>query len=134
MDLGNVNLVSWVVSAALAFGLGALWYSPLLFANPWMRLSGMDPETMRPTPAPFIIAALCWLVAAFVYGLIARSGLVTGILGLFQLSGLLWLGFALPPMAVTYAFTDKPKLLLAIDSGYHLGVFLVFAVAHAVLG
>jgi len=30
-------------AAAAVFVAGLLWYSPLLFFKPWMRLRGMDP-------------------------------------------------------------------------------------------
>lgn len=36
-------LVPVLVSTAALFILGWLWYSPLLFFKPWMRLRGKDP-------------------------------------------------------------------------------------------
>src|SRR5207247_2062134 len=38
-----VNYVAVLVAAVAVFVLGWLWYSPLLFYKPWMRLRGMDP-------------------------------------------------------------------------------------------
>src|SRR5437667_11321296 len=39
----HVNYVAVLVAAVAVFVLGWLWYSPLLFFKPWMRLRGMDP-------------------------------------------------------------------------------------------
>src|SRR5262245_11433222 len=39
----HVNYLAVVVAAVAAFLLGWLWYSPLLFLKPWMRLRGLDP-------------------------------------------------------------------------------------------
>src|SRR5256886_12575204 len=39
----HVNYLAVLVAAVAVFVLGWLWYSPLLFYKPWMRLRGMDP-------------------------------------------------------------------------------------------
>ena len=39
----HVNSLAVLVAAVAVFVLGWLWYSPLLFYKPWMRLRGMDP-------------------------------------------------------------------------------------------
>ena len=40
----HVNYLAVIVAAVAVFVLGWLWYSPLLFFKPWMRLRGMDPD------------------------------------------------------------------------------------------
>jgi len=39
----SVNYLHVLVAAVLVFVLGWLWYSPLLFYKPWMRMRGLDP-------------------------------------------------------------------------------------------
>ena len=39
----HVNHLAVLVAAVAVFVLGWLWYSPLLFYKPWMRLRGLDP-------------------------------------------------------------------------------------------
>ncbi|MGN8071954.1 DUF1761 domain-containing protein [Mucilaginibacter sp. 22184] len=36
MDISHINLLAVVVAGISAFLVGGIWYSPLLFANPWM--------------------------------------------------------------------------------------------------
>src|SRR2546430_3690237 len=43
----HVNYLAVLVAAVAVFVLGWLWYSPLLFYKPWMRLRGMDPVADR---------------------------------------------------------------------------------------
>ena len=43
----EIDYLAVAVAAASAFLLGGLWYSPLLFAKPWMRLSGQSEATLR---------------------------------------------------------------------------------------
>ena len=40
----HVNYLAVLVAAVVVFILGWLWYSPLLFYKPWMRLRGLDPN------------------------------------------------------------------------------------------
>ena len=40
----SVNLWSVLVAAVSTMVVGFLWYSPLLFARPWMVAMGYDPD------------------------------------------------------------------------------------------
>ena len=44
MYFRGVNLWSVLVAAVSTMMIGFLWYSPLLFARPWMILMGYDPD------------------------------------------------------------------------------------------
>ena len=44
MHFLGVNLWAVLVCAVATMVVGFLWYSPALFANPWMRLMGYDPN------------------------------------------------------------------------------------------
>lgn len=45
---GDVNYLAVIVGALVYFGIGALWYSPALFATPWMAASGVQPGNQIP--------------------------------------------------------------------------------------
>ena len=42
----RINYPAVVASAAAYWVLGALWYSPLLFARPFIALKGYSPEQL----------------------------------------------------------------------------------------
>jgi hypothetical protein len=44
MEFIGVNLWAILVSALATMVVGFVWYSPLLFARPWMVLMGYDPN------------------------------------------------------------------------------------------
>jgi hypothetical protein len=46
MPSTNVNALAVIVAAVLTFGLGAVWYSPVLFAKQWMAAQGHTPEML----------------------------------------------------------------------------------------
>ena len=41
LDLGNINYIAVVVAIVINMALGAAWYSPLLFAKPWMAANDL---------------------------------------------------------------------------------------------
>lgn len=43
----DVNLVAVLVAGVVDMVIGALWYSPVLFAKSWMRLIGKKEEDMK---------------------------------------------------------------------------------------
>ena len=114
-----------LVSAVVYFLFGWLWYSPVLFAKPWVALTKTDPEKMKPTPAPFIISFACEVLAAYGLGcIISVSHAVTfsdgATLGLFT-------GIALAATAggMNYAFEGRPFKLFLINFSYPVVSYVI---------
>ena len=79
MNLMGVNLLSVLVAAIATMVVGFLWYSPLLFARPWMVAMGYDPndkarmEAMQKSAGKsYAISFIAALVSAFVLGKIVE--------------------------------------------------------------
>lgn len=133
----NVNVPAVIVAAIAAFAIGAVWYSPLLFAKAWMAANGYTPEKMeamkeRRGPAvAMTVSAVCQFVTAFILSvLIGFTGMAGWAQGL-GLGVLVWLGFAAATGLLGNMFSDKPLSAYLIDTGYHL-VYL--AIMGAILG
>src|SRR3989442_1721528 len=47
MPTANINILAVLVAAVLTFVLGAVWYSPVLFAKQWMAAQGYTPEKLE---------------------------------------------------------------------------------------
>ena len=65
MEFSQVNYFAAGLSTVLAFTLGMLWYSPLLFANAWISGRGYtegDLEGMQAGMMPTYALTLCLLV------------------------------------------------------------------------
>src|SRR6266480_4920531 len=72
----HVNYVAVLVATVAVFVLGWLWYSPLLFFKPWMRLRGMDPVAAMagakmPAGKLLIELARCLVLACVIARLVA---------------------------------------------------------------
>src|SRR5439155_1112369 len=70
MPTANVNILAVIVAAVATFVLGAVWYSPVLFAKQWMQAHGYTPEQLeamkrRGVARAYAVSALCYLVMAY---------------------------------------------------------------------
>ena len=75
MSVLGVNLWAVLAAGVAAMIVGFLWYSPLLFAKPWMALMGYDPsdkakteELQKGAGKLYAISFVASLVTAFVLG------------------------------------------------------------------
>ena len=51
MGFHHLNLLAVLVAAVSTMLVGFLWYSPVLFAKPWMKEMGYDPNDKAQTEA-----------------------------------------------------------------------------------
>lgn len=75
----QVNLLAVLLCGVTAMVIGALWYSPILFGNIWMKLSGIsmkDLESMKKKDMAmsYILNFIAALFMAFVLANIAQYG------------------------------------------------------------
>lgn len=138
MDLLAVNWLAVLVAGVVIFLLGGLWYSPVLFAKPWMGLMGRTEEELRAKakessmPAMYATVFLCGLItayvlAAFIGGIGAEGAAAGACVGL-----LCWLGFAGATSFGSSLFSFEPRKLWLINSGYNLVSFVIAGVILAI--
>jgi uncharacterized protein DUF1761 len=129
ITMPTVNYVAVLVSAIVIFLLGGLWYSPLLFAKPWMALQGKTREQLEAgggaAPMMYVQVFLSGLATSFVMALIiGRLNSYEALTGV-KLSILCWAGFAAPTSYGTALFSMKPRALWMIDTAFNLVSFVV---------
>ncbi len=134
MTIAGINVIAVLAATIAGMAIGALWYSPLLLAQPWMRAIGKRPEDIMPTPRPFIVAGLSNLVmATMLAGLMFHVGgaqIRTGVISAL----LVWLGFVATTIAVNHQFQGMPFALTLIDAGHWLAVLVLMAVVIGAFG
>jgi len=138
MNFLGVNLWAVLVAALATMAIGFLWYSPMLFAKPWMVLMGYDPndkakiaEMQKSAGPSYAMSLVASVLAAFVLGkLIAVSGSVTAIDGL-KIGLVVWLGFVTTVQFTNALFSRQRNRLYMINTGYQLVCYVVMG---AILG
>ena len=131
MGFAEVNYLAVGLAAVLSFALGMLWYSPLLFAKPWMAGHGYteaDLKRMQSGMGPtYALSFVCWFVMATVLAVVAGH-FGEGVGPTFHVGLHLWLGFSATVGLTNNRFSDKPLSLWAIDAGYQVASIGVMAV------
>jgi hypothetical protein len=125
----EVNWLAVLVAAAATFAIGALWYSPLLFAKPWMRARGYTPdrlEAMRSSAGrAYAVSFVSYVVMGVVFSiLLSLTGATSAVAGAW-VGFLVWLGFAFTIGLTRNAFSDETFTAFTIDAGYQLVYLLV---------
>ena len=126
----EVNYIAVALAALSAFLLGGLWYSPALFARPWMRLTGQSEEVLKGGNMGLIFGGAfvlnliaAWVLAMFLGPMPLKFATLAGLS-----VGLCWVATSL---GVNYLFERRPLGLWLINSGYFV---LQFTIMGAIIG
>lgn len=126
--LHYINFLAVVVAAVVAFGLGAIWYSPLLFAKQWMEFNGYGPEHIKAMQADakraYGISFGCQLVIAAALALLIAITHMSALLAGVKLALVCWLGFAVSLGLMANVYSNRPLKAFLLDAGYQLVYFV----------
>jgi hypothetical protein len=127
--LHHMNHWALLVSALFLWFLGAAWYSPALFAKPWMAALGISPGHPKKGLALGMVSSLIGdlFVALILLHFILWSGASTYLMGAF-VGFICWLGFFAAIQLPQGIYESRPFRLFAINGGYWLvGLLLIGA-------
>jgi hypothetical protein len=127
----HINWLAAIAAALSTMVVGFLWYSPILFAKPWMREMGYDPndkaktEEMKKKAGPaygasLIAAFVSALTLALFFALMHVDNLHHGLEVAFHV----WLGFVATVQLTSVLFMGQSMKLFAINTGYQLVSYL----------
>lgn len=131
MTLMNVSLLSVLVAAVATMVVGFLWYSPVLFARPWMAAMGYDPEDkakmqemQKSAGKSYAISFVASLASAFVLAKIIHISTVDTALYGMKIGFAIWLGFVTTVQLTAKLFGNQSTKLYLINTGYQLVCYL----------
>jgi hypothetical protein len=127
----DINYLAVLVAAALAMAVGALWYSPVLFARQWMKAVGKKAEDLSGAQSAYMLTAIGTAIAAYVLAhWVDYVGADTWIRGA-ETAVWAWVGFVAPLIGINFIFEGKSRHHYLITVGHHLVALLIMG---AVLG
>ena len=125
--LHNMNHWAVLASAAMLWLLGAVWYSPLLFAKPWMAELSIVPGGRKERLVIGMISSFFGdlLVAFVLLHIILWSGASSFGTGAF-VGSISWLGFLAATQFPQGVYDNRPVKLFAINTAYwFLGLLII---------
>ena len=133
MDLFTTDLNYWavLVAAAIAMIVGSLWYSPLLFAQPWLRLLGKTMEQLTEEGHGSVVAmtaaVIGSLITAYVTGACHQRVIRLARAGRRHCGGGIALGGASLGVQnlLGFLFSARPIRLWLLDGGNQLVTFVL---------
>jgi hypothetical protein len=130
-SFAGINFLAVFVAAVATMVLGFLWYSPILFARPWMRLMGVDSndkakmaEMQKGAGKLYGLSFVASVVSAIVLAKIIDITSINTILYGMKVGFAVWLGFVATVQLTGALFSKQPAMLFLINTGYQLVCYL----------
>ncbi len=124
-----INIPVVLVAAIVNMILGFLWYSPLLFAKPWMKLMGLTKNSMEKTKnkmgSTYTLSFVAALITSYMLAVLVKTIPALTLAEGAGLAAMVWLGFVAPVQFTEVIFGGKPLKLYLINTGYQFVSMLV---------
>ena len=132
MQEANINYIAVLVAAVVNMIIGALWYSPVLFGNLWVRLSGIDKKSIDKSKQKgmgklYAATFISTFVMAFVLAHFIDYTESTTVSDGMQAGFWIWIGFFAPVMLGMVLWEGKPWKLYLLNVSYYLINLFVMA-------
>ena len=127
----HINWLHVLVAAVAYWALGAVWYSPAMFAKKWQGYVGMDmtsPDAKKGMGQAMIISFILMLVCSIGIGLIAERMDLHGAVSGLKWGLLLGLCFSATAVHISYLYEKRPLGLHLINGLYNVVGCVVAAV------
>jgi hypothetical protein len=127
----EINLSQFFVIALINFFFGWAWYSPLLFAKPWMKALKINPERMmskeskEKMPKLFAGAIISTFAFSFVLQVLVHSMGAQDFVHGAMIGVLAWLGFALTSSLGTL-WEGRSAIVVVINNGLFIVSYAIF--------
>jgi Protein of unknown function (DUF1761) len=129
VQFGPVNWLAIAVSVIANFVIGGLWYSPVLFVRPWLRMSGVDkPIFDAGLPKALLGDLFSAIVIAIVLNQVMRWSGAIGLASGLLVSVVVWVGFVASVLLTQVTYEHRPFAFFAISAGYRFVTLIAMGI------
>lgn len=127
----ELNLFGILLATLTGMLVGALWYSPLMFGNAWMKCLGQTPETLGSSTIPMIGSIFASVLTAIGVSILFSIANISDLNSSILIGAILGLLIIFPAFLSDSLFCGWGHKLLLIQSGYRVtSVFLMSLVMY----
>lgn len=117
----DLNFLALLVCTLFLWFLGATWYSPALFAKPWVAIVG---RKMGEKPKGVGFAMVSSLIGDFLLVFVMDHFILWANAATFAWGAMIgficWVGFVLGPLFPQHLYEGRPRTYFFINAGYWL--------------
>ena len=126
MNVGQINFAAVFFAALAAFALGAVWYSPLLFVNAWIKESGVKVGEIKKSKMlmSMVSGFLLTLVMSFNLAAFLAAPNTTFVWGIIA-GALAGIGWVAAGLGMIYFYEGKSLKLFFINGGYLVSALIL---------
>jgi uncharacterized protein DUF1761 len=129
VQFGPVNWLAIAVSVIPNFVIGGIWYSPLLFVKPWLKMSGIDKQVFDAGLPKALLGDLFSAIAiALVLNQVMRWSGAIGLGSGLLVSVFVWVGFVVSVLITQVTYERRPFAFFAISAGYRFVTLIAMGV------
>ena len=129
MQFGPVNWLAIAVSVIANFVIGGIWYSPLLFVKPWLKMSRVDKQAFDAGLPKALLGDLFSAIAiALVLNQVMRWSGAIGLGYGLLVSVFVWGGFVVSVLITQVTYERRPFAFFAISAGYRFVTLIAMGV------
>lgn len=127
----SISILPLIVLSLVNFLLSWIWYSPLLFAKPWMKALGinekheMSEQDKKQMPFLFILGLVSSILFVYVLMILIRTLKITTIQSGMLLGFIVWIGFVITHSLNTLWEGRKVKVII-INNGLFMLTYTIF--------
>ena len=120
LDITHVNILAVLVAAIVGMAVGFLWYSKLLFSEPWSKLANTKMGENQANPALYVVNLIVYLVIAYALAQLMYYFKLTSLLDGLAAGMFVFVGFSGATAFTENLFSGRRWKLFAINWGYQL--------------
>lgn len=121
----DINHLAVIAASVISFALGALWYSPLLFLEAWLKAAGKEKQTGH-SPIVFLVSFILTLISCYTFA--SWLGPSPELIHATMRGVAVGACFVAASFGVNNRFAAEPLNRWAIDGGYHVVRFALFGI------
>jgi len=132
MTVPEINYIAVVLATLSSMVVGAIWYTPKVFGNYWMKQAGVDPASQGSAVRPIIVTLIvsfitAWVLAGAAYislqfygGSFFWNSVLTGVI--------LWAGFTAARFITHDQFDRRTAGLTVLNCAHELVTIVIMAI------
>jgi hypothetical protein len=122
-----MNYIHIIIAIVVAYVIGALWYSPVLFAKQWKKLAKLKGK-LKMTFRDIIQSIILTIIMVVALAFALDYAYINAIMDAMVAAVILWIGFIVPVMYSPVIWKKQDIKLFWLESVHYLVVLIIAAI------